>query len=164
MPTDYKPSLMSAVGTADDPVTAGTATPEIQGEGVTATETPCASETTDGSLHLIINAIEANPPRPGADVEVTLYMPSGVVMGHLEPCWYFDQKLLGYLQTIGVDHNHPTPRQVTCDKHEYVHLSRVTYHWSSGEVDKHDQIRLRLSDVHSWTFGHGELKVREVNW
>lgn len=131
---------------------------------MTATETLGASETTDGSLHLIINAIEANPPRPGVDVEVTLYLPSGIVMGNIEPCWYFDQKLLGYLQTIGVDHNQPTPTEGTCDKHQYVHLSRVTYHRSNGEVDRHDQIRLRLGDVHFWTFGRGELNVRDVVW
>jgi hypothetical protein len=131
---------------------------------VTATQPLGASETIDHSLDLVIHEIEANPPRPGVDVEVTLYLQSGVVTGNIEPCWYFDQKVLGYLQSIGIDHDHPSPTPGTCDNHKYVHLSRVTYHWSNGEVDKHDQIRLRLGDVHCWTFGRGELKARDVNW
>jgi len=131
---------------------------------VTTTETFGASETTDGSLHLIINAIEFNPPRPGVDVEVTLYLPSGTVMGNIEPCWYFDQKILGYLQSIGVNHNQPTPTGDICGKHEYVHLSRVTYHRSGGEANQHDQLRVRLGDVHSCTFGRGELKARDVRY
>ncbi|MHA7653703.1 hypothetical protein ACX9NE_28335 [Mycobacterium sp. ML4] len=42
---------------------------------MTATNTPGASRMTDRSLPLIINAIESNPPRPGADVDVTLHLP-----------------------------------------------------------------------------------------
>lgn len=132
-----------------------------------ATETLGGSEMTDSSLHLIINAIETNPRRAGADVDVTLYLPWGTVMGNIEPCWYFDQKLLGYLQTVGVDHNQKTPADGTCPNcpnggasHVYVHLSRVTYRGNSGEVDVHDQLRVRLADVTSWTFGRGEVKVR----
>nr|WP_156770714.1 hypothetical protein [Mycobacterium gordonae] len=65
-------------------------------------------QSTDRSLLLIINAIESNPHRPGADVDVTLHLPWGTVMGVIEPCWYFDQKVLGYLQTVGVDYNRQT--------------------------------------------------------
>jgi len=131
---------------------------------VTTTETLDAPATTDRSLHLVIEAIEANPPRPGAEVAVTLYLPTGTVMGNIEPCWYFDQKLLGYLQTIGVDHKHPNPSEGVCGKHEFVHLSQVAYHRSGNEVHQHDQIRVRLADVHSWTFGHGELTYQDVRW
>lgn len=131
---------------------------------MTTTEMLGTSAATDGSFHLVIEAIEANPPHPGAEVEVTLYLPTGTVMGNIEPCWYFDQKLLGYLQTIGVDHNQPTPSEGACGKHEFVHLSRVAYHRGGGEVHRHDQIRVRLADVHSWTFGRGELTVKDVRW
>ncbi|ETW26766.1 hypothetical protein [Mycobacterium gastri] len=132
-----------------------------------ATQELGASETTDRSLHLIINAIESNSPRRGADVDVTLYLPWGTVMGNIEPCWYFDQKLLGYLQTIGVDHNQQPPTDGTCPNcpngggsHVYVHLSRVTCRQNSGQVDRHDQLRVRLADVTSWAFGHGEVRAR----
>lgn len=148
---------------ADVPVTAGTATSEIQGEGVTITETLPTSQMIDGSLHLIIEAIEANPPRPGSEVAVTFYLPTGTVIGNIEPCWFFDQKLLGYLQTIGVDHDHPNPGERGCSKHEFVHLAKVTVHRGS-EVDQHDQIRVRLADVHSWTFGRGQMSVKDVRW
>lgn len=138
---------------------------------MTTTETVGASDTTDRSLHLIINAIEENTPRPGAQVEVTLYLPTGTVMGNLEPCWFFDQEVLGYLQTVGVDHNQPTPTGPACPNcskggppHEYVHLSKVTYHRSCGDVNKHDQVRVRLADVHTWTFGRGQLNVKDVSW
>jgi len=74
-------------------------------------------------------------PRLRTDgVEVTFYLPTGTVMGNLEPCRYFDQKLLHYLQTAGVDHNHPTPTGGNCGK------SKVTYQRSSGDVNQHDQI------------------------
>lgn len=132
---------------------------------MTAIETPGASQTIDNSLHLIIEAIEANPPGPGAGVEVTLYLLSGTVIGSLEPCWYFDQKLLHYLQTIGIDHNHPTPNEGTCGKHQFVHLSKVTYQRSGGgDVNQHDQLRVRLADVHSWAFGRGHDNVKDVRW
>ncbi|KAA1246589.1 hypothetical protein F0Q45_23185 [Mycobacterium simiae] len=134
---------------------------------MTAPETLGPSETADRSLHLIIDAIETNPHRPGADVDVTLYLPWGAVRGTIEPCWYFDQKLLGYLQTVGVDHNQRIPTDDTCPNcpnggasHVYVHLSQVAYHRNSGEVDLHDQLRLRLADVTSWTFGRGEVTAR----
>ena len=134
---------------------------------MTATERLGASETTDHSLHLIINAIDTNPLRPGVDVDVTLYLPWGTVRGNIEPCWYFDQKLLGYPQTVGVDPNQQTPTDGTCPnspnggaQHVYVHLSGVTYHRTGGEVDLHDQLRLRLADVTSWTFGRGEVNAR----
>lgn len=141
-----------------------TATPESPGEGVTTTETRGASQTIDNALQLIIEAIEANPPGAGAGVEVTFYLPSGTVVGNLEPCWYFDQKLLHYLQTIGIDHNHPTPNEGTCGKHQFVHLSKVTYQPSGGDVYQHDQLRVRLADVHSWAFGRGHDSVKEVRW
>lgn len=129
---------------------------------MTAAKALGASETTDRALHLIINAVETNPSRPGVDVDVTLYLPWGTVMGSIEPCWYFDQKLLGYLQTVGVDHHHQNPVDGTCPNcpngggsHDYMHLSGVTCRRSSGEVYRHDQLRVRLADVTSWTFGHG---------
>ncbi|ACC39917.1 hypothetical protein DSM43518_04188 [Mycobacterium marinum] len=132
---------------------------------MTATQTLGASETTDPSLHLIINAIETNPKRPGAEVDVTLYLPWGAVKGNIEPCWYFDQKLLGYLETVGGGHNQQIPTDGTCPNcpnggasHVYLHLARVTYHRNSGEVDLHDQLRVRLADVTSWTFGRGEVR------
>jgi hypothetical protein len=131
---------------------------------VTTIETRGGYQTIDNALHLIIEAIEANPPAPGTGVEVTFYLPTGTVMGNLEPCWYFDQKLLHYLQTAGVDHNHPTPTGGNCGKHQFVHLSKVTYQRSSGDVNQHDQIRVRLADVHSWAFGRGQLSVKDLNW
>jgi hypothetical protein len=127
-------------------------------------ETLGVSETTDRSLHLIIEAVEASPPRPGDEVTVTFYLPQGTVMGNLEPCWYFDQQVLGWLQSTGVDHNLPSPTGPTCGKHEFVHLSKVTYHRGGGEVNQHDQLRVRLADVHSWTFGRGQLSVKDVRW
>ena len=119
--------------------------------------------TIDNALHLIIEAIEANPPAPGAGVEVTFYLPTGIVMGNLEPCWYFDQKLLHYLQTNRVDHSHPTPTEGKCGKHQFVHLSKVAYQWTSGDVNQHDQVRVRLADVHSWAFGRGQLSVKDLH-
>jgi hypothetical protein len=88
----------------------------------------------------------------------------GTVIGTLEPCWYFDQKLLHYLQTIGIDHNHPTPTEGTCGKHQFVHLSKVAYQRSGGDVNQHDQLRVRLADVHSWAFGRGHDNVKDVRW
>jgi hypothetical protein len=131
---------------------------------VTTTEMLSASETIDNSLHLIIEAVEANPPRPGNEVTVTFYLPQGTVMGNIEPCWYFDQQLLVWLQSAGVDHNHPAPPEGGCGKHQFVHLSKVSYHRAGGEVNQHDQIRVRLSDVHSWTFGRGQLSIKDVRW
>jgi hypothetical protein len=131
---------------------------------VTATETLSGPQTIDNALHLIIEAIEANPPAPGAGVEVTFYLPTGIVIGNLEPCWYFDQKLLHYLQTAGVDHHHPTPAEGKCGKHEFVHLSRVSYQWQSGDINQHDQVRVRLADVHSWAFGRGQVSVKDLHW
>jgi hypothetical protein len=134
---------------------------------VTSTETTSASETTDNSLHLIIDAVESNPPRPGEGVDVTLYLPWGAPAGSIEPCWYFDQKVLGYLQTVGIDHDRHdlsgrTDRKQGEDpahaSHEYVHLSNATYRLINGEVDRHDQLRVRLADVTAWTFGRGEHK------
>lgn len=118
--------------------------------------------TTDDPLHLVIEALEDNPPAPGKGVEVTFYLPTGVVMGNLEPCWYFDQKLLHYIQTVGVDHNHPTPTVGNCKRHDFVHLSNVSYQSESGNVNQHDQMRVRLADVHSWAFGHGQLSVKDL--
>ena len=120
------------------------------------------SHTIDNALHLIIEAIEANPPAPGAGVEVTFYLPTGIVMGNLEPCWYFDQKLLHYLQTNRIDHSHPTPTEGKCGKHQFVHLSKVAYQWTSGDVNQHDQVRVRLANVHSWAFGRGQLSVKDI--
>ena len=91
---------------------------------MTTIETPDASQTIDSALHLIIEAIESNPPAPGAGVEVTFYLPTGIVMGNLEPCWYFDQKLLHYIQTTGIDHSHPTPTEGNCGKHQFVHYPK----------------------------------------
>ncbi|WP_136625712.1 hypothetical protein [Mycobacterium innocens] len=131
---------------------------------MTATDAPCASGMTDRSLHLIINAIESNPHSPGADVDVTLHLPWGTVTGVIEPCWYFDQKVLGYLQTVGVDHSRQSSTDGNCPNcpnggefHEYIHLSRVRYRRSGAEVYSHDQLRVRLSDISSWAFGRSEF-------
>jgi hypothetical protein len=134
------------------------------GEGVTTTETVRGSQTIDNALHLLIEAVEADAPTPGTGVEVTFYLPTGTVMGNLEPCWYFDQKLLHYLQTTGVDHNRQTPNEGTCGKHEFVHLSKVAYQHSGGDINQHDQVRVRLADVHSWAFGRGQLSVKDLHW
>lgn len=127
---------------------------------VTAPATPFTTGTIDRSLHLIINAIESNPHTPGADVDVTLHLPGGTVTGVIEPCWHFDQKVLGFLQTVGADHSRQTFTDGNCPNcpnggefHEYMHLSRVTYRRSGGEVYSHDQLRVRMSDISSWAFG-----------
>lgn len=131
---------------------------------MTTTETVGESHTVDGALHLIIEAIEASPPSPGTGVEVAFHLPTGTVMGNLEPCWYFDQKLLHYLQTTGVDHSHPTPAEGSCGKHQFVHLSKFSYQQSGGDVNQHDQAGVRLADVHSWAFGRGQLSVKDLHW
>jgi hypothetical protein len=130
---------------------------------VTTTEKVDESGTIDDSLHLIIEAVEANPPTPGTGVDVTFYLPTGTVMGCLEPCWYFDQKLLHYLQTAGIDHDHATPTEGHCRKHRFVHLSKVAFQHNGGDVNQHDQIRVRLADVHSWAFGRGQLSVKDLH-
>ncbi|MHA7653702.1 hypothetical protein ACX9NE_28330 [Mycobacterium sp. ML4] len=85
-------------------------------------------------------------------------------MGKIEPCWYFDQKVLGYVQTVGVDHHRQTSTDGNCpncpnggDRHDYVHLSGVTCRRGGGDVYLHDQLRVRLFDVSSWSFGRGEF-------
>lgn len=136
---------------------------------MTATEPVIKSEHTDSALCLIIDAVEANPPRPGGGVDVTLYLPWAAVMGSIEPCWYFDQQVLLYLQSIGVDHHRNGPgtrtgsekNELAGHTHEYVHLSRATYRLTGGEDDHHDQIRVRLADVTAWTFGRGAHNLRE---
>ena len=43
---------------------------------VTATEPGVTATVTDHKLHLVIDAVEANPPAPGRAVDVTLYLSS----------------------------------------------------------------------------------------
>ena len=135
---------------------------------MTTTQPVVVSEQTDRSLCLIIDAVEANPPRPGGGVEVTLYLPWAAVLGTIEPCWYFDQQVLLFLQSIGFNHRNGPAAQPTQGKggppahtHEYVHLSHATYRLPGGEEDHHDQIRVRLADVVAWTFGRGAHNLRE---
>ncbi len=135
---------------------------------MTATESVILSEHTDRSLCLIIDAVESTPPRPGGGVEVTLYLPWASVIGSIEPCWYFDQQVLLYLQSIGFDHrNGPASRNAPekaapgAHSHEYVHLSRAIYRLNGGDEDHHEQIRVRLGDVIAWTFGRGAHNLRE---
>ncbi len=136
---------------------------------MTAAKPVIASEPVDRSLCLIIDAVEASPPRPGGGVEVTLYLPWAAVMGSIEPCWYFDQQVIFYLQSIGVNHHRngpqssPSPEKPDpgAHSHEYVHLSHATYRLTGGEEDHHEQIRVRLADVTAWTFGRGAHNLRE---
>lgn len=136
---------------------------------MTVTEPVIKSEHTDRSLCLIIDAVEANPPKPGGGVEVTLYMPSASVMGHIEPGWYFDQQVLMYLQSIGLDHRNGRVNRAAPEKketsapssYEYVHLSQALYRVNGGDEDHHDQIRVRLGDVVAWTFGRGAHNIRD---
>jgi hypothetical protein len=137
--------------------------PEGQAESVSATDRFFSLGVTDPALQLIVDAIESNPQRPGADVDVTLHLPWGTVTGVIEPCWFFDQKVLGYLQTVGIDHGRQTSTGGDCPNcpdggefHEYLHLSRVTYRRGGGEVYSHDQLRVRMSDISSWAFGRSE--------
>jgi hypothetical protein len=134
---------------------------------VTATESVIVSEHIDRSLCLVIDAVEANPPRPGGGVEVTLYLPWASVMGSIEPCWYFDQQVLLFLQSIGFDHrngpagHNPERAKPNPHSHEYVHLSHAVYRLNGGDEDHHEQIRVRLGDVIAWTFGRGAHSMRE---
>jgi hypothetical protein len=134
---------------------------------VTATESVIVSEHTDRSLCLVIDAVEAHPPRPGGGVEVTLYLPWASVMGSIEPCWYFDQQVLLLLQSVGFDHrngpagHNPEKAKANPHSHEYVHLSHAVYRLNGGDEDHHEQIRVRLGDVVAWTFGRGAHSMRE---
>lgn len=122
---------------------------------------------TDRKLHLMIDAVEANPPKPGRAVDVTVYIGSASITGSIEPCWYFDQKVLHFLQTVGIDHGHAVPvsngadarsSDGKCHGHDYLHLSHVLYRHGNGELSKHDELRVRLSDISAWTFGRAEHK------
>ncbi|WP_292991620.1 hypothetical protein [Mycobacterium sp.] len=134
---------------------------------MTAVETAITHTVTDHKLHLVIDAVEANPPAPGRAVDVTLYLASASVSGSIEPCWYYDQKVLHYLQTVGIDHRRPgstsnggdsQKADGTCRSHDYVHLSKVAYRQPDGEVARHDELRVRLDEIIAWTFGRAEHK------
>ena len=134
---------------------------------MTAIEPDISATVTDHKLHLVIEAVEANPPAPGRAVDVTLYLASASISGSIEPCWYYDQKVLHYLQTAGIDHRHPRSSGNSadsqgsdgiCRSHEYVHLSQVVYRQVDGELARHDELRVRLADVTAWTFGRAEHK------
>ncbi len=134
---------------------------------MTAVEPDISATVTDHKLHLVIEAVEANPPAPGRAVDVTLYLASASISGSIEPCWYYDQKVLHYLQTVGIDHRHPRANSNgadsqgsdgICRSHEYVHLSQVDYRQVDGELARHDELRVRLADVTAWTFGRAEHK------
>jgi hypothetical protein len=122
---------------------------------------------TDHKLRLVIEAVEANPPAPGRAVDVTLYLSSASISGSIEPCWYYDQKVLHYLQTAGIDHRRTASNgngadsessDGICRSHEYVHLSQAVYRQVNGELSKHDELRVRLADITAWTFGRPEHK------
>jgi hypothetical protein len=132
---------------------------------VTAVEPGITPKVTDNPLHLVIEAVESNPPAPGRAVDVTFYFPWATVSGSIEPCWYYDQKVLHYLQTVGVDHHRHESgsngadaggSDGTCGSHQYVHLSKVIYRHTNGELAKHDELRVRLADINAWTFGRAE--------
>ena len=132
---------------------------------VTAIEPGTTAPVTDHKLHLVIDAVEANPPSQGRAVDVTLYLASASISGSIEPCWYYDQKVLHYLQTVGIDHRRPASNgngadsessDGVCRSHEYVHLSQVVYRQVNGELAKHDELRVRLADITAWTFGRAE--------
>jgi hypothetical protein len=134
---------------------------------VTAIEPGTTATVTDHKLHLVIEAVEANPPAPGRAVDVTLYFASASISGSIEPCWYYDQKVLHYLQTVGIDHRHPRSNgngddsqgsDGICRSHEFVHLSQVVYRQVDGELARHDELRVRLADITAWTFGRAEHK------
>ena len=134
---------------------------------MTAVETGITEVPTDHKLHLVIDAVEANPPSHGRAVDVTLYLSSASVTGSIEPCWYYDQKVLHYLQTVGIDHRRPGSTKNgegvqnsdgTCRSHEYVHLSNAVYRQVNGDLAKHDELRVRLSEITAWTFGRAEHK------
>ena len=134
---------------------------------VTAIEPGTTARVTDHKLHLVIDAVEANPPAQGRAVDVTLYLASASISGSIEPCWYYDQKVLHYLQTVGIDHRRPASNgngadsessDGVCRSHEYVHLSQVVYRQVNGELSKHDELRVRLADITAWTFGRAEHK------
>ena len=42
--------------------------------------------------------------------------------------------------------------------HDYVHLRHAAYRQVNGELDKHDELRVRLADITAWTFGRAEHK------
>jgi hypothetical protein len=134
---------------------------------VTAIEPGTTATLTDHKLHLVIDAVEANPPAPGRAVDVTLYVGSASISGSIEPCWYYDQKVLHYLQTAGIDHRRSASNgngadsessDGVCRSHEHVHLSQVVYRHVNGELAKHDELRVRLGDITAWTFGRAEHK------
>ena len=133
---------------------------------MTAVEPGVAPKVTDNKLHLVIEAVEANPPSPGRAVDVTLYLPSASITGSIEPCWFYDQKVLHYLQTVGIDHRHePAGNGLdaggsdgTCGSHQYVHLSNVVYREINGDLARHDELRVKLADITAWTFGRAEHK------
>jgi hypothetical protein len=134
---------------------------------VTAIEPDISATVTDHKLHLVIEAVEANPPAPGRAVDVTVYLASASISGSIEPCWYYDQKVLHYLQTAGIDHRHPRSSGNSadsqgsdgiCRSHEYVHLSQVVYRQVDGELARHDELRVRLANITAWTFGRAEHK------
>lgn len=132
---------------------------------MTAIEPGITAAVTDHKLHLVIDAVEANPPAPGRAVDVTLYFASASISGSIEPCWYYDQKVLHYLQTVGIDHRRHQSNgddddsqgsEGICRSHEYVHLSHVVYRQVDGELARHDELRVRLADITAWTFGRAE--------
>ena len=116
------------------------------------------STTPDTTLRRAIAAIEANPKKPGKGIEITLYLPWGVVTGELASRRHFDQRSASYLREHGEDDLgkaiDPKDDAAPPEAAEYIHLHSDVLCVFGDKVVEHKVLRVRLADVTAWTFGH----------